>query len=75
VKLGQLIRELKNNWRQQRCFWRRMLKVPWADKITNENTLKQVNEKRKTIKELSKKQSRFIGYILGKGKLENIVTK
>jgi hypothetical protein len=33
-------------------FWRRMLKVPWTDKITNEDILKQVNEKRKTIKEL-----------------------
>ena len=42
-------------------FWRRMLKVPWTDKITNENILKQVNEKRKTIKEVRKKQSRFIG--------------
>jgi hypothetical protein len=51
-----------------------MLKVPWTDKIANENILKQVNEKRKTIKELRKKQSRFIGHILGKGKLENIVT-
>jgi ribosomal 50S subunit-associated protein YjgA (DUF615 family) len=42
--------------------------------ITNEDILKQVNEKRKTIKELGKKQSRFIGHILRKGKLENIVT-
>jgi ribosomal 50S subunit-associated protein YjgA (DUF615 family) len=55
-------------------FWRRMLKVPWTDKITNEDILKQVNEKRKTITELRKKQSRFIGHILRKGKLENIVT-
>jgi hypothetical protein len=47
-------------------FWRRMLKVPWTAKITN--------EKRKTIKELRKKQSGFIGHILRKGKLENIVT-
>jgi hypothetical protein len=29
-------------------FLRRMLEVPWTDKITNENILKQVNEKRKT---------------------------
>jgi ribosomal 50S subunit-associated protein YjgA (DUF615 family) len=55
-------------------FWRRMLKVPWTDKITNENILKQVNEKRKTIKELRKTQLRFIGHILRKGKLENIVS-
>ena len=55
-------------------FWRRMLKVPWADEITNENILKQVNEKRKTIKELRQKQSGFIGHILRKEKLENIVT-
>jgi hypothetical protein len=41
-------------------FWRRMLKVPWTDKITNKNILNQVNEKRKIIKELRKKQSRFI---------------
>ena len=55
-------------------FWRRMLKVPQTDKITNENILKQVNEKRKTIKELRKQTSRFIEHILRKGKLENIVT-
>jgi hypothetical protein len=48
--------------------------LPWTDKITNENILKQVNEKRKTIKELRNKQSRFIEHILRKGKLENIVT-
>jgi hypothetical protein len=29
-------------------FWRRMLKVPWTDKITNENILKQINEKRQS---------------------------
>jgi DNA replication protein DnaD len=51
-----------------------MLKVPWTHKITNENILKQVNEKRQTIKQLIKKQSRFIAHILRKGKLENIVS-
>jgi hypothetical protein len=55
-------------------FWRRTLKVPWTDKITNEDILKQVKEKRKPIKKLRKKQSRFIGIILRKGKLENIIT-
>jgi sensor domain CHASE-containing protein len=33
-----------------------MLKVPWTDKITNENIVKQINEKIKTIKELRKRQ-------------------
>jgi hypothetical protein len=47
-----------------------MLKVPWTDKITNEDILKQVNEKIKTIKELTHKKSRFNGHILRKGKLE-----
>jgi hypothetical protein len=55
-------------------FWRRMLKVPWTDKITNEDILKQVNMKRKLIKEIRKKQSRFIRHILRKGELEIIVT-
>jgi ribosomal protein L17 len=45
-------------------FWRRMLKVPWTDKITNEDILKQVNEKRRTIEEL--KQQRFVERILKK---------
>jgi ribosomal 50S subunit-associated protein YjgA (DUF615 family) len=48
--------------------------VPWRHKMTNDDILKQVNEKIKTIKELRKKQLRFIGHILRKGKLENIVT-
>jgi hypothetical protein len=45
-----------------------------GSKITNEDILKPVNENRKTIKELRKKQSRFIRHILRKGKLKNIVT-
>jgi hypothetical protein len=55
-------------------FWRRMLKVLWTDKIPNEDNLKQVNEKIKTIKELRKKQSRFRENLLRKRELENIVT-
>jgi hypothetical protein len=53
-------------------FWKKTLKMPWTDKITNENILKQVNEKRRIIAELRNKQSRFIGYILRKGKLKSI---
>jgi hypothetical protein len=48
--------------------------VALGHKISNEDIPKQVNEKKKIIVELRKKQSRFIRQILRKGKLENIVT-
>jgi hypothetical protein len=35
-------------------FWRRMLKVPGTYKITNEDILNQVNQKRRIIVELRK---------------------
>jgi hypothetical protein len=40
-----------------------------------EDILKEVKKKRMTIVELRKKQSRFFGHILWKGKLENIITR
>jgi hypothetical protein len=73
VKLAQWIRELKNNWMQQRCGFGEECWT-WTNKITNENILKQVNEKRRRNKELRKKPSRLIGHILRKGKLGNEVT-
>ena len=55
-------------------FLRRMLKISWTDKISNENILIQTNERRKIIMGLRKRQSKFIGHILRKGKLEHLVT-
>ena len=51
-----------------------MLKMSWSDKTSNENILKQTNEKRRIITKLRKRQSKFIGHILRKGKLEHLVT-
>ena len=51
-----------------------MLKVLWTAKMSNEEILKQVNEEKNIITELRKRQSKFIGHILRKGKLEYIVT-
>jgi hypothetical protein len=48
--------------------------LAWTDKISDEDILKQVSEKRRMLLELRKKQSRFIPHIVKKGKLENIVT-
>jgi hypothetical protein len=47
----------------QMWFFRRMLRVPWTDKIAEKRTLK-----------IRQKQLRFIWHILRKRKLENIVT-
>ena len=56
-------------------FLRRMLKVPWTAKISNEAILNQANEERRLIKEVRMRQSKFIGHILRKGKIEYLVTK
>ena len=55
-------------------FLRRMMKISWTAKITNENVLKEANEKRRLITDLRKRQSKFIGHVLRKRKIEHLVT-
>jgi hypothetical protein len=48
---------------------RRMMKVKKTARIPNDVTLKQMNEERRLIKAVRKRQSQFIGYTLAETKL------
>jgi ribosomal 50S subunit-associated protein YjgA (DUF615 family) len=56
-------------------FLRRAMKVNWTSRISNEAILKQVNGERRIIKEVRKRQSKYIGHIIRNGKIENPLTK
>jgi len=54
------------------CY-RKMMKISWVDKITNEEVLKQVNEKRTIWKAIQKRRCRMIGHILRHGGLMQLI--
>jgi len=45
-------------------IWRRMEKIIWRDKITNDDVLKRVNEERSLLKEIWQRKHRWIGHVL-----------
>ena len=55
-------------------FLRRMLKVPWTMKETNENILRQAETKRSLINKIRKRQATFFGHVMRREKMEHLVT-
>ena len=51
---------------------RRMLRIPWADKVTNEEVLQRAAVERKLIGEIRTRQLRFLGHVIRKDGLENL---
>jgi hypothetical protein len=45
-------------------IWRRMEKISWKDKITNEEVLRRVGEERKLIDTIVRRKKNWIGHIL-----------
>jgi hypothetical protein len=45
------------------CY-RRMLKIKWTERITNEEVLRRVGEKRNIMNTVRRRRGRYIGYIL-----------
>src|SRR5215469_5501990 len=54
-------------------FWRRLLKVSWIERISNEIILERMNTSRKIRKQIRQKQLRFLGHIVREQKLESRV--
>ena len=44
--------------------WRRMEKISWLDKVTNEEVLGRVNKDRQILNSIWQKKHRWIGYVL-----------
>ena len=50
-------------------IWRRMEKISWLDKVTNEEVLMRVNEDRQILNSLWQRKHRLIGHVLRHGRL------
>ncbi|GFO02931.1 endonuclease-reverse transcriptase [Plakobranchus ocellatus] len=55
-------------------FLRRMLRIPWTAKKTNERVLKEANKRRSLVRTIRKRQATFLGHVMRRGKLEHLVT-
>ncbi|GFO45433.1 RNA-directed DNA polymerase from mobile element jockey [Plakobranchus ocellatus] len=55
-------------------FLRRMLRIPWTAKKTNERVLNEANTRRSLVKTIRKRQATFLGHVMRRGKLEHLVT-
>jgi len=44
--------------------WRRMLRVSWVERRTNENVLNEINETRKILSTIKERRWNMIGHVL-----------
>ena len=51
---------------------RRMLRIAWTDKVSNEEVLQRANTSRNLLKVIVNRQMRFVGHIVRKSQLEAI---
>ena len=54
-------------------LYRRMLKVPWTEKLSNEAVLKRMKRDRTMVSTIRKRQLKFFGHVWRDGGLENLV--
>jgi len=45
-------------------IWRRMEKISWMDKVTNEDVLKKVNESKNMLNVIRQRKRKWIGHVL-----------
>ena len=56
-------------------FLRRMLRIQWVEKLSNEKGLEKVRTKRQLLNNIMGRQLRFIGHVLRKGWIEKRVAE
>ena len=49
------------------------MRIPWIDKVRNEEVLQRAGTGMKLILEIRTKQMRFLGHLMRKNSLENLV--
>ena len=52
--------------------WRRLLKISWTERISNEEVLRRMNVERELIVKIRTSQMRFIGHVMRRGKIEDL---
>ena len=50
-------------------FMRRMLKVKWTEKVTNDEVLRRMNKKRRILETIARRQTSFFAHVMRKEKL------
>eukprot|EP00795_Rhopilema_esculentum_P010718 gene10718-biopygen13199 len=53
-------------------FLRKMMRIPWTDKVSNEEVLARAGVSRRLIKDIRIRQMRFLGHVPRKEGLENL---
>ena len=53
-------------------MWRRMLRISWTDRVTNEEVLRRMGVGRGLMKHIRERQLRFLGHVMRRGELENV---
>ena len=53
-------------------FFRRMLKISWTDRVSNEEVLRRVNMPRTMLKDIRRRQINFLGHAIRKEKIEHL---
>lgn len=52
--------------------FRKMQRISWTTKTTNEAVLRQINQKRNLLQNIRCRQAGFLGHVMRKGKLEHL---
>ena len=65
--------EMKNKLRAaEMWFFRRMLRISWRDRVTNEEVMARLGVQRGLVGEIRKRQLNFIGHIIRREKVEHL---
>ena len=56
-------------------LYRRMLKVPWTERKTNEEVLAMANANREILTHIRERQLRFLGHVLRRDGIEKLVVE
>ena len=67
---GDMIKKLEalKTW-----FYRRLLRISWKEKVTNVEVYRRMNTSTSLLIDIVHRQLTFLGHILRKGELENLV--
>ena len=54
-------------------MWRRILKIPWTARRTNEEVLRQMGAERELMTTIRRRQMRFLGHVVRREEMEAVV--
>ena len=58
----------------EKFFYRRMLKISWVRKVSNERVLDMIGTGRQMMKALNRRRLKFFGHVMRKDGLEKLLT-